>query len=146
MNRIMRSVLFFAAFLLCSLVFIAGPVSAGAGNGGMEGRPGGLGLFQATDTVDTPTETLPPETTEMPSERPLVVVQSYSSSAGSISANQQFDLVIKLRNIGTTEARNLIASFPVGDVVPRETGGVVATTELDPGENKKFEQSLTATY
>jgi hypothetical protein len=92
------------------------------------------------------TVTPAPEETRVPGVRPLVVIDSYDAGVESISPNQEFELNIKLSNIGDLPANNLIATFPPGDVVPRVSGGVLATTELDPGERKKFNQPLTASY
>ncbi|MGW8250056.1 MAG: hypothetical protein ACWGO1_05395 [Anaerolineales bacterium] len=97
-------------------------------------------------TVPAATQTPAPVDTQTTSERPLIVIDSYSASADSISPNQEFNLVIKLRNTGEVPARNLIATFPPGDCVPRESGGVLALTELDPGERKKFDQPFTGSY
>ena len=103
-------------------------------------------IIAATEPPVSPTATTQAEPTQSSGERPLVVIETYSSSAETVSPNQQFDLSIKLKNIGALPANSLIATFPPGDTVPRETGGVLALNELDPGENKKFTQPLTASY
>jgi hypothetical protein len=105
-----------------------------------------LQVVGLTETVPAVTQTPGVEETQATSERPLVVIESYNAGLESISPNQEFNLVIKLRNIGDAQAKNLIATFPPGDCVPRESGGVLALTELDPGERRKFEQPLTASY
>ena len=146
MTKTTRYSLCFLAFLLSLLILIAVTTPARADRTNYPSALGENNLLQATDTLAPPTATTSIEQTQVPSKRPLVIIQSYNPSVGSISPNQQFELVIKLRNIGDTEARNLIVTFPPGDVVPRESGGVLATTELDPDENKRFDQPLTATY
>jgi hypothetical protein len=93
-----------------------------------------------------PTATSEAQSTTVPADRPLLVVESYAAGVESISANQQFELSIRLKNIGSSSANNVIANFPPGDCVPRVSGGVLAMTELDDGERKKFNQPLTATY
>lgn len=103
-------------------------------------------IIAATQSGVLPTATVEVQTPQTSGSRPLVVIESYNASVNSVSPNQQFDLVIKLRNIGDLPANNLIANFPPGDCVPRESGGVLAVTELDPGERKKFTQPLTAGY
>ena len=103
-------------------------------------------IIAATEAAVSPAPTPEIETPQVSGKRPLVVIESYNSSVESVSPNQQFDLAIKLKNIGDLPANNLIANFPPGDCVPRESGGVLALTELDPGERKKFTQPLTAGY
>lgn len=146
MNKMIRYSLCCLAIIMILLipVVITTPVRADGAKIGI--LQGATRLLQATDTVTPPTATTTDQVTRVPSERPLVIIQSYNSSVGSISANQTFELTIKLKNIGSAEAKNLIATIPPGDVVPLESGGVLATTELDPGENKKFNQPMTATY
>ncbi len=105
-----------------------------------------LQVVAFTETAPAATLTPAPEETRVPGVRPLVVIDSYDAGVESISPNQEFELNIKLRNIGDLPANNLIATFPPGDTVPRVSGGVLAITELDPGERKKFNQPLTASY
>lgn len=105
-----------------------------------------LQVVAFTETAPAATLTPPPEETRVPGVRPLVVIDSYDAGVESISPNQEFELNIKLSNIGDLPANNLIATFPPGDTVPRVSGGVLAITELDPGERKKFNQPLTASY
>ena len=105
-----------------------------------------LQVVAFTATVPVATTTPDVAVTQPSGVRPLVVLDSYNAGVESISPNQQFDLAVKLRNIGDLPAKNLIATFPPGDCVPRDTGGVLALTELDPGERKKFNQPLTASY
>lgn len=106
-----------------------------------------LQVVAYTETVPAATETPDVIVTQQPlGKRPLVILDSYDAGADSITPNQQFTLAIKVRNIGDLPAKNVVATFPPGDCVPRETGGVLALTELDPGERKKFNQPLTATY
>ena len=111
-----------------------------------------------TPTLETPTiiliepsatATQQPEQNEgtpTPYQRPLIVVDSYSASVDRVSPGGQFDLVIRLRNVGQIAASNIVATFAAGDFIPRETGGVVAVNKLDPGDKHKIEQPFTATY
>lgn len=99
-------------------------------------------------TIEQPTATTEPsqaDETPTPYVRPLVVVDTYNAGGDSLTPGQDFDLVIKLRNIGGREAVNLIATFTPGEVVPRVSGGVLARIELVPGETKKLQQPMTAT-
>ena len=99
-------------------------------------------------TILEPTATLEPATptaTQVASTtRPLIIVDTYSASEDTIYAGQEFNLQIRLKNIGEDTALNLVANFTPGDFVPRKSGGVQAITEIDPGEKKKITQALTA--
>jgi hypothetical protein len=72
-------------------------------------------------------------------------VDTYNFGAETLTPGQDFDLVVKLHNIGGIEAMNLIATFTPGEVVPRESGGVLAKISLISGETKKLQQPMTAT-
>jgi hypothetical protein len=86
------------------------------------------------------------EATPTPYQRPLIVVDTYSASVNEVSPGSQFNLVVRLRNVGQLAASNIVATFAAGDFIPRETGGVVAVNKLDPGDKRKIEQPLTASY
>ena len=89
----------------------------------------------------TPTET---QTGEPPSnyERPVIVVDTYSLDQDTISAGNSFKLFITLYNAGQQYATNVVATFSSGDLMPRETGGVVAVGEIAPGNHREFAQPL----
>ncbi len=92
-----------------------------------------------------PTNTPEPTSTQLPDAvRPLIVVDTYHASADSIFPNQEFNLEVRLKNIGAETALNLVASFTPGDFLPRKSGGVLAISELDPGDKKKITQPLTS--
>ena len=101
--------------------------------------------LQIVQASQTPQDT-GGEVTPTPYARPLVIVESYNMSVDKITPGQNFNLVVKLKNSGQREATNVVATFATGTLVPRETGGVVAVKELDPGETRKVEQPFTATY
>jgi hypothetical protein len=103
--------------------------------------PGALTVSEPTPTTQPPAN----GATATPFVRPLIVVDTYNIGADAITPGQDFDLVIRVHNIGGREAVNLIATFTPGDVVPRESGGVLARIELVPGETKKLQQPMTAT-
>ncbi|MCI0518944.1 MAG: IPT/TIG domain-containing protein [Chloroflexi bacterium] len=90
----------------------------------------------------TPTPTGQP--TPIPATRPLIVIDSYAANVDEIKAGTEFDLVIRLKNIGGQAAKGLVATFTPGDFIPRESGGVLGTSEIPAGEKKKFTQALTA--
>lgn len=104
---------------------------------------------QITTTVTVapaPTEAIEPTATRQPADpgRPLIVVESYQIGQDSVEAGQEFTLQVRLRNVGNRLAFNIVATFTPGDFVPRVSGGVLAKTELDPGERIKLNQPLTA--
>lgn len=76
--------------------------------------------------------------------RPLIVVESYQTGVETVDAGSEFNLQVRIKNIGSRMAFNVVATFTPGDFVPRVSGGLLATTEIDPGERKKFNQPLTA--
>jgi hypothetical protein len=82
------------------------------------------------------------QTTEPPSsyERPVLVVNSYSINQEKISPGNNFTLYITLNNAGQHYARNVVATFTPGDLIPRETGGVVAVGEIAPNNRMDFAQ------
>ena len=92
---------------------------------------------------DTPTPT-PTPTDEPPSnyERPVIVVDTYSLDQDTISPGNSFKLFITLYNAGQQYATNVVATFSSGDLIPRDTGGVVAVGEIAPGNHREFAQPL----
>jgi CARDB len=75
-------------------------------------------------------------------ERPVIVVNTYSISQDTISPGDSFTLYVTLYNAGQKYATNVVALFTPGDLIPRETGGVVAVGEIAPGNHKEFGQPL----
>src|SRR4030065_1969226 len=75
-------------------------------------------------------------------ERPVLVVNTYSISQERISPGDYFILYITLYSAGQHYARNVVATFTPGDLIPRETGGVVAVGEIAPGNRQDFGQPL----
>jgi hypothetical protein len=77
--------------------------------------------------------------------RPIVVIQSYSPT-DPIYPGQNFNLKIRLLNSGQQTATNVIATFTNGELMARDTGGVVSVGDIEPGGFKNFSQPLTATW
>jgi hypothetical protein len=75
-------------------------------------------------------------------ERPLIVVFGYTPS-DAIAPGQDFDLMLQLVNQGQRAARNVVATFTAGDLIPRGTGGVQTLAQLNAGEIKGILQPLT---
>lgn len=120
--------------------------------GGMAFEPG-FDLQSAPQQITStatvapaPTEAIAPTATSQPADpgRPLIVVESYEIGQESVEAGQEFTLQVRLKNVGNRLAFNIVATFTPGDFVPRVSGGVLAKTELDPGERIKLNQPLTA--
>ena len=107
--------------------------------------PNGLTVALPTAAPHQDVTTTPTTPAVSPAERPLVVVDAYNYGSSEIKPGQEFNLVVKLKNVGQREAVNIVAEFTPGDFVPRVSGGVLAMTSLDPGDERKFNQPLTAT-
>jgi hypothetical protein len=75
-------------------------------------------------------------------ERPIIVVNGYGLSQDTISPGDSFTLYVTLYNAGQKYATNVVALFTPGDLIPRQTGGVVAVGEIAPGNHKEFGQPL----
>jgi len=96
-------------------------------------------------TVVEPTATItPPTPTPVPAARPLIVVESYGTNVKSIKPGEEFNLQVKLKNMGGRSALNIVATFTPGDFIPRKSGGVVAVSEIGPGDNHRLNQPLIA--
>lgn len=82
------------------------------------------------------------QTVEPPNsyERPVLVVDTYSISQDTISPGDHFILYVTLFNAGQHYARNAVATFTPGDLIPRDTGGVIAVGEIAPGNHMDFSQ------
>ncbi len=113
-----------------------------------------------TPPTATPTATQPPTATEPPPTptptatatqpqqpgffRPLVVIASYSAKPKNVMPGTNFVLNFQVANQGQLTANNVLISFTAGDLIPRDTGGVVAAGELQPGANRALSQPFTA--
>lgn len=94
----------------------------------------------------TATPTTPAQPSATPATRPVVVVSSYTVGKEPLTPGKQYTLVVKLSNSGGQTAQNIVTVFTPGDLVPRETGGVVAMENLGPGEGHKISQPVTASF
>lgn len=106
-----------------------------------------------TDTPDvtsTPTPTpsitptIPPTATVSEYLRPIIVVQEYALAENQIKPGERGSLTLKIKNSGQTTARNIIIIFEAGELVPLETGGIRALSQLAPGEVATTSQPLMA--
>ncbi len=98
--------------------------------------PNSLNVVPVAPTVAVTQTSEPPNNYE----RPVIVVNTYSSSQERISPGDYFTVAITLYNAGQHYARNVVATFTPGDLIPRETGGVVAVGEIAPGNRMDFVQ------
>jgi len=100
-------------------------------------------------TVMAPTPTTPPtaaptqQPTEIPSyERPVIVIESYSTDPASLTIGKEFDLRINLENRGQTRATNVIVSFSAGDFLPLGSGNVATIGSLGAGKDKDLSHKM----
>ena len=94
-----------------------------------------------------PTATTNPQATAtpqptLPYERPLIIIQSYSPNADRLTLGSEFALNIRVYNAGQKYANNVVATFTMGDLIPRGTGGVVALGGIAPDNRNDFSQPL----
>jgi hypothetical protein len=103
----------------------------------------------ATQVVPTDTPTLQPSTDTPPPTshpdylRPIIVVRYYSASGGSVTPGTDFNLTIQLKNSGQEIAHNVVVTFLYGDLIPRDTGGVIALGMVQPENHAEFVQPLS---
>lgn len=90
--------------------------------------------------INTPT--IIPTPTVVDYLRPIIIVQEYSLSENGAYPGENVNLALKLHNSGQTTARNILVIFETGELVPLETGGVKAVTQLAPGEIAHINQPL----
>jgi hypothetical protein len=82
--------------------------------------------------------------TQSPSHRPLILIESYSTSVDTITPGKDFDLYFTLRNAGELRAENITITFTAGDLIPRTTGGVLYVSGIDPNGKFDHRQPLSA--
>ncbi len=75
--------------------------------------------------------------------RPLIVLESYSTSPYDLSPGRDFDLSFRLRNAGDLLARNIVVTFTAGDFIPRQTGGVIAAGAIAATASTGYTQPMT---
>lgn len=105
-----------------------------------------------TDTPPAPTATSTdeptPTHTSIPTQsslRPIVVVNSYKVKPSPVTVGGNFVLNINIENQGQTSAKNLVIAFTPSDFLPRDTGGVLAVSQLAADEDKSVKQSFAVT-
>jgi hypothetical protein len=93
----------------------------------------------------TPKQGTPGDGT-VPANRPLIIVRSFGADTETVTPGTDFSLTIRLENVGSEYAFNLVANFTPGEFIPLKSGGVLAVTEIDPYDTHKFVQPMRATY
>jgi len=76
--------------------------------------------------------------------RPLLVVESYSAGGKAIQPGAKFNLGLTVKNIGAGKATNVVAVFTSAELLPQETGGVVAVSALNAGKATTLNQPMLA--
>ncbi len=113
---------------------------------------------QPPPATETPTATQPPTeppatatptaTATQPQQpgfyRPLVVIADYRAKPKNVVPGGSFNLEFQVLNQGQLAANNIIITFTAGELIPRDTGGVVSAGSLDPGQGRGLSQAFTA--
>jgi len=155
MDRFYRFFIMFLAFtlLLFGAYLPAGPAMAQSDDTPtpVDSPPPPINTFTVTPPPpeSTATFTVPPPTptnTEAPSSfgRPLIIIQSYSTDISPVEYGQEVNLSITLYNSGQHYAHNIVLVFTPGEMIPRQTGGVLSVSEIAPGNRASVSQPLTA--
>ncbi len=97
----------------------------------------------ATTPATPPTDT-PTVQPTLPASRPLVLLSSYSTDTDPLQPGSNLSLHINLVNNGQHNAVNIVLAFTPGDLIPRDTGGVISVDRLAPGEKKGIDQAMLA--
>jgi len=93
--------------------------------------------------TEQPTDSIPTSTPA--GYRPVIIISAYQTKPALVSPGKNFTLEIKLVNQGQLSAHNLIITIPTGDLIPLETGGVIAVGKLSDGEKSTIKQPMSAT-
>ena len=94
-----------------------------------------------TSAPSTATPTVQP--TDIPSyERPVIVIESFSTDPASLTIGKEFKLRVNLENCGQTKATNVIVTFTAGDFLPLGSGNIATIGTLGTGKEKELSQSM----
>ncbi|HEX2981580.1 MAG TPA: hypothetical protein VHO48_15045, partial [Anaerolineaceae bacterium] len=108
---------------------------------------------QPTD-LSQPAQAESPQPPEGPAYRPMLVLEGYSMDPEQIKLGANFDLKLRLHNSGHEDADptkaafafNVVVTFGTGSIVPVNSGGVAAVSEIDAGQTVDVVQSFNAPY
>lgn len=87
-----------------------------------------------------------PEEPAGSSERPLIVVETYSIDPVYVTPGQDFTLNVRFVNAGSEQANNVVVTYNSENFMPLETGGVVALGPIDSGSKRKMDQRFSAAW
>ncbi len=77
--------------------------------------------------------------------RPVIVVKSYYTEPGAVTAGSEFTLFIELKNNGQEDAKDLVLTFSATNFSPMDTGGVLTRGSLpEDGGTHTFKQTFYA--
>lgn len=93
------------------------------------------------DVPEPPAATKTPKPTSVPG-RPVVTIASYSTGSGPLYGGDTFTLEVRLGNDGQLTANNVVIIFDGADFYPQETGGVIASGEIPPGDTNTVKQKF----
>ena len=104
-------------------------------------------LTVSSPATPTPTATVPPPTATSNSPvfgRPQIIISSYKTDDLAVRTGEEFKLKIGFTNAGTFNAVNAQAVFTSADVVPTDTGGVLALGSILTGGHVDTSQKFLA--
>lgn len=148
MKKIIDKIIFLLLLPSMLLFWSVNPSTASAKNLIDPGVKSGLiscTIHLLQEVTPTVTPSVEPTQTVIPPgnyERPVIVVDTYSLDQDTISPGSAFTIFITLYNAGQQYAKNIVATFASGDLIPRQTGGLVAVGEIAPGNHSQFGQPL----
>lgn len=100
----------------------------------------GSNTYMISANVVAPAATATPA----PDGRPSIVLESYGVTGDVIKPGQEFDLTMKIKNIGREYAEAVTFTFSGADFLPVSGGGMTVLNEVDPGEEVTFKQRFIA--
>lgn len=113
----------------------------------------GSGIYDVTVTnpSDSSYYTLPagltveaPTPTPQPTGRPVIVIDTYSTSVSSVTYGQDFNLNVSLDNAGGSTAYGIQVTFTSADLIMLKNGGVSAGGDLGTAGKSPISQTMTA--
>jgi hypothetical protein len=88
-----------------------------------------------------PTATPQPDT-----QRPMIILNEYSISSGTVSSGNNIVVKVSLRNRGSAAAKNVRVQFAGGDFVPMQNGGLQVYNSIAADNGITVEQDMQVAY